>query len=152
MDEAVSNLESHLGYWLRRVSNHVSHRFAARLAAHGVTVAEWVVMRELFDAGAVAPSALADRIGMTRGAITKLVDRLRAKRLVVRAGAGGADRRFQTIALTGGGAKLVPELAAVADANDAETFSHLSAAERRKLEDLLRAVVERARIATMPTE
>lgn len=152
MTEPISNLESHIGHWLRRVSNHVSHRFAARLATHGVTVAEWVVMRELYDAGAVAPSALAERIGMTRGAITKLVDRLRAKRLVVRASAGGTDRRFQTIALTGGGARLVPDLAAVADANDAETFSHLSATERRKLEELLRALVERARIAAIPTE
>ncbi len=43
----VSTLEAHLGYWLRYVSNHVSHAFALKVAAHGVSVAEWVVMREL---------------------------------------------------------------------------------------------------------
>ncbi|MBN2971319.1 MarR family transcriptional regulator [Roseomonas aeriglobus] len=148
----ISTLDSHLGFWLRQVSNHVSHRFAARLAEQGVTPAEWVLLRMLHDAGAVPPSALAERLGFTRGAITKLVDRLRAKRLVVRAGAGGADRRYQTIALTGAGAVLVPKLAAIADANDAETFGHLTAAERTTLDRLLRALVDRARIGAIPVE
>ena len=79
----MSSLESHLGYWLRYVSNHVSHAFALKLAAGGVTVAEWVVLRELYD-GESAPSALADRLGMTRGAISKLADRLIAKDMIVR--------------------------------------------------------------------
>ncbi len=142
----VSPLDSHLGFWLRRVSVHVSQRLATRLSEHGVTPAEWVLLRILHDAGAVAPSVLADRLGFTRGAVTKLVDRLRAKRLVVRAGAGRADRRYQTIALTGAGAVLVPVLAAAADANDAETFGHLDANERATLDRLLRALVDRARI------
>ena len=45
----VSDLTDHLGYWLRFVSNHVSQAFASRVAAHGVSVAEWVLMRQLFD-------------------------------------------------------------------------------------------------------
>lgn len=150
--ESSNPLERHLGFWLRRVSNHVSHRFAARLAEHGVTPAEWVLLRVLHDSGAVAPSILAARIGMTRGAVTKLVDRLRAKRLVVRAGSGDSDRRYQTIALTGAGAVLVPTLEAVADANDVETFGHLSRDERETFDRLLRTLVDRARIDTLPTE
>ncbi|HET9510445.1 MAG TPA: MarR family transcriptional regulator [Sphingomonas sp.] len=148
----ISALGSHLGFWLRRVSNHVSQRFAARLAEQGVTPAEWVLLRLLHDAGAVPPSVLAERLGFTRGAITKLVDRLRAKRLVVRAAAGRADRRYQTIALTGAGAVLVPKLAEIADANDAETFGHLSADDRATLDRLLRTLVDRARIEAIPTE
>ena len=68
---AVSALESHLGYWLRYVSNQVSHAFAPKVQARGVTVAEWVVLRERYDKE-VRPSALAERLGMTRGAISKL--------------------------------------------------------------------------------
>ncbi len=148
----ITALESHLGFWLRRVSNHVSQRFTARLAEQGVTPAEWVLLRLLHDAGAVPPSVLAERLGFTRGAITKLVDRLRAKRLVVRAAAGRADRRYQTIALTGAGAVLVPRLAAIADANDAETFGHLGVDDRATLDRLLRTLVDRARIEAIPTE
>ena len=79
----LSSLESHLGYWLRYVSNHVSHAFAVKLAGSEVTVAEWVVLRELYDSES-APSDLADRLGMTRGAISKLADRLIAKDMIVR--------------------------------------------------------------------
>ena len=57
----ASDLETHLGYWLRFVSNHVSHAFSLKLQARDVTVAEWVVLRDLFDGDGVPPSLLADR-------------------------------------------------------------------------------------------
>ena len=103
----LSPLETHLGYWLRYVSNHVSHAFSLKLAARGVTVAEWVVLRELYDAES-APSALAGRLGMTRGAISKLADRLIAKGLITRRSSAG-DRRFQSLALTRQGRALGAE-------------------------------------------
>jgi hypothetical protein len=43
----VSALTAHFGYWLRYVSNHVSHAFGRKLAGKGVTAAEWVLMRSL---------------------------------------------------------------------------------------------------------
>lgn len=151
MAEEASPLDAHLGYWLRMVSNHVSHRFARLLADQGVTTAEWVVMRDLYASGAVAPSVLAERVGLTRGAVTKLVDRLRAKRLVVRA-AGGADRRFQVIALTGAGAQMVPDLARLADANDAAVFGALSPAKRKALREILGELVQSARLSAPPID
>jgi hypothetical protein len=56
----VSGLQDHLGYWLRYVSNQVSHAFSVKLAAREVTVAEWVMLRELFDAEAMTPSTTAN--------------------------------------------------------------------------------------------
>ena len=76
-----------------------------------MTVAEWVVLRELYD-GESAPSALADRLGMTRGAISKLADRLIAKGLIARRASAG-DRRFQSLALTRQGRAMTPKLAAL---------------------------------------
>src|ERR1700733_16180788 len=96
---AVSDLKKHAGFWLRFVSNHVSHAFARRLLASGVTVAEWVVMREMFDDEETSPGVLADRMGMTRGGVSKLVDRLVSKKLITRRERSD-DRRFQSIALT----------------------------------------------------
>ncbi len=69
MPRPVSNLTAHLGYWLRFVSNHVSYAFARKLEGLDVTAAEWVTLRELFDESEIAPSRLADRIGLTRGAL-----------------------------------------------------------------------------------
>ena len=94
--ECVSDLETHLGYWLRYVSNQVSHAFALKVQTLGVTVAEWVVMRDLYDAKS-GPSALADRLGMTRGAISKLADRLEVKALIARGTVEG-DGRMQILA------------------------------------------------------
>ena len=84
----VSSLESHTGFWLRFVSNHISHGFARKLIGSGVTVAEWVVLRQMFDAGEMAPSRLASSCSLTRGAVSKLIDRLFHKGLVSRTEAG----------------------------------------------------------------
>jgi DNA-binding MarR family transcriptional regulator len=144
-----SDLTSHLGYWLRYVSNHVSHAFALKVEAKGVTVAEWVVLRDLYETGAIAPSGLAERLGMSRGAISKLADRLIDKLLVARE-ANAEDARAQTLALTQKGYRLVPELAALADENDAEFFGHLKPEERLVLERVLKGIVERRGLQSVP--
>ncbi len=147
----VNDLKAHIGFWLRFVSNHVSHAFARKLLASGVTVAEWVVLREMYEAGSMAPSSLADKTSLTRGAISKLIDRLVKKKLVSRAAADG-DRRYQTIALTSAGRRMVPSLAALADANDEEFFSSLTAKERDALTATLKKLVEANGLTKIPTE
>lgn len=151
MSARISDLDAHLGYWLRFVSNHVSQAFAGRLQGKGVTVAEWVAMRRLFGEGGMAPSLLADRIGMTRGAITKLADRLIDKELVIRR-ADPQDGRAQTLALTARGRALVPELASLADDNDTEFFRPLTVQERRVLRQLLERLVEQNELKVVPVD
>jgi len=147
----VTALEAHVGYWLRFVSNHVSHAFGRKVEACGVTVAEWVVLRELFDCDGIAPSELAERLGMTRGAISKLIDRLVRKGLV-RKTAGKEDRRYQSVALTKDGQNLVPKLAALADQNDEEFFGDLGAAERETLMKLMERIVRTRGLKEVPTD
>lgn len=149
MPPAIPNLTDHLGYWLRQVSNHVSHAFAGRLAAKGVTVAEWALMRVLHDEPPLAPSRVAEVMGLTRGAVTKLADRLIAKSLLVRQ-ASPDDGRAQTLALTVAGRAFVPELAALAELNEAACFGHLPDADRRALERILKDMVRHLGVTTMP--
>jgi DNA-binding MarR family transcriptional regulator len=151
LTKSPSDLTDHLGYWLRYVSNHVSQSFARKVEAHGVTVAEWALMRQLLGKEPLAPSRLADRMGMTRGAITKLADRLIAKSLLVRT-ADPEDGRAQTVALTAKARKLVPDLAALADANDAEFFDHLSQKDRAALFRTLRGIVEARGLKSVPVD
>ncbi|MGA7291789.1 MAG: MarR family transcriptional regulator [Terriglobales bacterium] len=147
----ASDLKSHLGFWLRFVSNHVSYRFAEKLQASGVTVAEWVILREMFETDITSPSALADVTGLTRGAVSKLVDRLLNKNLLTRAEAAN-DRRFQDVSLTPTGRALVPRLAVVADKNDAEFFSGLSREERERLIATLKKLVQTNNLSKLPTK
>ena len=93
----ASDLTAHLGYWLRYVSNHVSHAFALKIAEKDVTVAEWALMRSLYSLGEVSPSALASAMGMTRGAVTKLADRLLAKELIERTASLTTDARKRSL-------------------------------------------------------
>ena len=140
--KSISALGDHAGYWLRYVSNHVSHAFARKVEAQGVTVAEWVLLREMLDAGATNPSQLAYMTGLTRGAVSKLIERLCQKKLAVRSSSDG-DQRYQTVELTASGTRLVPVLAHLADENDREFFSHLSAEEKTWLVNLLQGIVRR---------
>ena len=148
---SITGLEDHVGYWLRYVSNHVSHAFARRVECEDVNVAQWVLLRELWDADAVNPSQLADKMGMTRGAISKLIERLCQQKLVVRA-SSATDRRYQTVALTRAGKKLVPVLAQLADENDREFFGHLTAEERSRLVQLLQDIVRRQGWKDLPVD
>ena len=147
----AAELSDHLGYWLRYVSNHVSQAFARKVEAHGVTVAEWVLMRQLLDEEALAPSRLAERMGMTRGAISKLAERLIAKSMLVRA-ADPTDGRAQTLALTRQGRALVPKLASLADVNDAEFFDHLRSKDRAMLLRILREIVAKRGLKSVPVD
>jgi DNA-binding MarR family transcriptional regulator len=147
----VADLTDHVGYWLRFVSNHVSQAFARKVEASGVTVAEWVLMRQLLDVDARSPSRLAERMGTTRGTISKLADRLLAKSLLQRTAAPD-DGRAQILALTAKGRALVPKLAALADQNDAEFFEHLSAKDREHLLRTLQEIVTRAGLTSLPVD
>ena len=147
----ISGLSAHLGFWMRMVSNHVSHAFAAKLAKKEVTVAEWSLMRTLDGQAPTPPSHLAGEMGITRGAITKLADRLIAKSLIVRQPSAD-DGRAQTLMLTKRGIELAPDLAALADLNDAEFFESLTAGERETLERLLRRLAERGHMTAIPIE
>lgn len=147
-----SHLKSHIGYWLRVVSNAVSHSFAKKLAACDVTVAEWVILREMYAGEqTTSPSVVADMTGLTRGAVSKLIERLLQKGLVTRAEASG-DRRYQELGLTAAANKLVPKLASIADRNDESFFSILTASERNTLRTILMKVAESHQLNTNPIE
>lgn len=151
MKKTVSELESHLGYWLRFVSNHVSNAFRAKVEAAGVSVSEWVVLRQLYAGGHTAAGSIADAIGMTKGAISKVIARLEQKGLLERALVED-DRRQQWLALTAKGRSLVPALARLADENDAEFFGHLSKRTQSELLTVLRDIVRHHRLESVPVD
>ncbi|MBA2726684.1 MAG: MarR family transcriptional regulator [Parachlamydiaceae bacterium] len=146
----VSRLTSHIGFWMRLVSNNVSHAFADKLESSGVTVAEWVILREMYGVNdTTSVSRIAELSGLTRGAVSKLISRLLKKKLVTRKESIG-DRRFQDIELTNIGIMLVPDLAILADQNDEEFFSILTKTEREALTALLKKIVNLHKFTTMP--
>lgn len=147
----VSTLETHLGFWLRFVSNHVSGRFQQLVEENGVSVSEWVALRQLFPSSSLSPAELIASLGMTKGAISKVLDRLETKGLARRS-SDPEDGRAQRIELTRAGRTLIPRLAALADQNDAHFFGHLAPEERESLQRTLMAIVRKHQLKTVPTE
>jgi len=148
---SISALESHLGYWLRRVSNTVSGEFARSLHARQVSVAEWVLLRHLYERERAAPGELAEALTMTRGAISKIVDKLHAKGWI-RSKVNADDNRGQLLSLTPVGRRNLPELAEIADRNDEQFFACLDTAERSALRRLLSKLAEHHQIRDVPVE
>ncbi len=147
----VSALESHLGFWLRFVSNQVSGCFESQLATYGISVTEWVAMRALYRRLDVTHAELIDALGMTKGAASKTISKLEFKGLAKRNQAKDSLRE-QVLCLTEEGNQLVPKLAALADENDARFFGHLSYSQRQSLMVLFKKLVVHHQLKQVPTK
>lgn len=148
----VSELKAHIGYWVRIVSNNVSHAFANKLESSSVTVAEWVILREMYGVEEETSSCvIAELTGLTRGAVSKLISRLWEKGLLTRK-ESCEDRRYQEIKLTPQGRAMVPQLAALADQNDEEFFSVITKAEQKTLLNILIKTAKLHKFNKMPIE
>src|SRR3984885_15508981 len=76
-------------------------------------------------------------------------DRLIAKDMIVRR-ANASDGRFQSLALTRRGRAITPQLAALADENDAEFFADIDIETRERIATALKDVVRVKRLRGAP--
>lgn len=109
----------------------------------GVDRGEFNVLASLRREGApfqLTPSELTDRDLTTRGGMTKRLDRLESRGLVVRR-ANGADRRSLLVSLTAAGLEVIDRLIEQHTANQAAALSVLSAEQRQALDDAVRRLL-----------
>jgi DNA-binding MarR family transcriptional regulator len=137
-----SGLRDHIGYWLRRLSDAVHTSFERRIAARGVTVAQWNVLVTVYHGEGRTTAEVARFVDIDAGAVSRLVDRLVGKGLMERS-PDPASRRRVTLSLTPEGRALVPDLIRIADENDAEFFAGLAPAEKAALMAVLRRLTPR---------
>ncbi len=83
--QQVYSFDESTGYWLRQVYLAISEALQVRLDPFDVTVAQWPVLSSLYSRTSRTPAELAAHIGVNRGAITRLLDRLEKKELLKRA-------------------------------------------------------------------
>ena len=140
---AENGLRDHVGYWLRRLSDEVHTSFERQLAAHDVTVAQWNVLVTVYRGDATTTGEAARFIGIDPGAVSRLVDRLAAKKLITRS-ADPQSRRSLRLELTPAGQALAPVLIGIADQNDTAYFGSLPSTQRTELMRLLRQLLSPA--------
>ena len=147
----ANELERYFGYWLRRVSNHVSGKFKRALRTKGTSVAEWVVLCHVQERPGITPGELAEALGLTRGAVSKVIDKLEAKDWILGSTKPG-DQRVRLFRITRKGGQILPELRKIADSNDRAFFCVLDEAERGALQRLLFKLIARHDIQAVPIQ
>lgn len=147
----IGDIDSYLGYMLRFVSNQVTNTFHQKLAEKKVTVAEWLVLRFLWAHAPCSPTTLSEEMGIDKGSISRLSDRLEKRHLIKRT-MDLNDRRLYSIELTSAAIKLIPQLAKVAEENDAHFFGHLSAKQFDEVMNFLKEMVNRFEFIRKPID
>jgi DNA-binding MarR family transcriptional regulator len=148
----LSAVESHLTYWVHYVGYRVFHALRRRTLELGVTAAESVVLRKLYEhENGEMPSRLALRLGLTRGYLSRLAMRLEAKGLIDRE-KSLSDRRALILTLTGVGRAVVHFLAEMADQVNARTFGGADGAPHEIIEKVMKWIVFRGRFRFVPPQ
>ena len=130
-----------LGFFLRQAYRAFSRDFHARLAHHGITHAQWVLLWFLSQAGRLTPLQLSHRAGIKKASATAVLDALKRRKLI-RAEQDRVDRRKLNLRLTPAGVELMQELIACAAASNLRARAGFSDKEMDALLRLLRGVTD----------
>ncbi|WP_295551434.1 MarR family winged helix-turn-helix transcriptional regulator [Limnohabitans sp. Rim8] len=110
---------------------------------YGITRREWAVVAQLYENGALPPSALAERMHRDRARTSRTLTSLVKKQLVTRT-VTPADRRRARVALTPVGRQLYDQLMPSIQAINGQILSALQANEVVLFDDALARLQARA--------
>lgn len=122
---------------LIRAESLVSGTLAKRLRRHGLSLATFNILMILRgEGGPLAPCVISERLLVTRGTVTGLLDSLETAGLIRRT-AHPEDRRMLLVDLTSQGAHLLKRILPAHFAGEKADMACLSAAEKDALVKLL---------------
>lgn len=125
-----------LGFYLREAYRAFCREFDARIARHGVTHAQWVLLWFLARAGTLTPLELSREAGIQKASATAVIDALKQRRLI-RGDKDRIDRRKVNLYLTPQGHQLIAELTACAAETNAAARTGLTDKQAAQLLRLL---------------
>ena len=129
------DVASSVGHQLVHLMTMMRREVELRMAAHGLTDAQWKPLWALKSGRAGNAIEMAREMGIDAGAITRLLDRLEAKGLVERV-RSEHDRRVVHLRLTAGGesvAARIPHVLASVNNDFLQGFSDAEWKQLRKL-------------------
>lgn len=138
-----------VGHLMHLVVSGMRRHIEPRMAAHGLTAAQWYPLWKLKTGAAHTAQALARQMEIDAGAMTRLVDRLEAKGLIARE-RSATDRRVMRLSLTPAGESVVAHIPQVlADVNN-RVLAGFSEAEWQLLLSLLHRLLANTQPAAAP--
>ena len=124
--------DDNLGYLLNRCAAQMAQRFQRELDPYGISLAQWGALLAIHQLGQALPSDVAARVGIDRGATTRLIARMEEKGLVERQ-ANARDGRSVVLSLSSATRSLMPELIALSKRVNQEALGALPAKDRAAL-------------------
>lgn len=118
-------LHRRLGYRVSRLSRLMQARLERGIAPFGLTRLMWCVLTGIGDEGISNPSELADYVGITRPATSRLLKDMVGKGLVRRCG-GNGDGRTIHLSLSEGGHDVLRQARIAVDAMNLHFMTKLS--------------------------
>ncbi len=122
-----------------RASHAIQTRLRPAITRHGLTGTQFAVLEALYHVGPLNQRELAQKVLVTKGNMTTVVDKLEHDGLVAR-GAVRGDRRQSQVRLTADGRKRISRIFPHIARAIAEDFSMLTAAEQVEMARLCRTL------------
>ena len=140
-----------LRIWFRflRLHQRITGRAAQEFRRIGLSIAQFDLLSTLSEREGASQQEIAERLYVTKGNVSGLIDRLAALGLVERR-ALPADRRSYALHLTAEGRRIVEEGLALQNRLITQTLGELPAADLADLDRIL--VTWRDRVRALPAE
>jgi DNA-binding MarR family transcriptional regulator len=82
--EEPTSIHQSVGYWTSLLARTMEAEFSRRIAPHGLTRISYAVLGAMVFDGKTTPSGAADFLGVDRGTVTRLIDKLESQGLIQR--------------------------------------------------------------------
>jgi DNA-binding MarR family transcriptional regulator len=130
-------------FWLRRASLAMRKAVDEELHTHGLTGAQFEVLRQLWEHDRLELRSLQDRLGITSPTLTGIVDGLVGRGLVLRE-ISVEDARVKQLCLTPRGQSLNKQICDAIEQAHLRLLAGFSPAEATLLKDWLQRIVANA--------
>jgi DNA-binding MarR family transcriptional regulator len=140
LDQHQDHLDRRVTALIFQLSRHLATSIDRRMAPFNVTGQQAALLVRSSVAPDSTPTQLAPWLGTDNAGITRLLDRLEAKGLIVRR-MSATDRRAVVVELTPAGRALIPHLVLAFRALSAQLIDGFAPDELAALEALLRRMV-----------
>jgi len=133
-----TKLDYNLGYLINRTAWSLKHAMQRAINEQelGITTIHWAILQQLDEKDGLSQVELAKILEKDRPNITRILDVMENKELVVRK-ADPNDRRKYLIYLTDKGREIKEKIEPISIAVREEAFQHIAEADLKKLRDLM---------------
>lgn len=123
------NLEEYLGIKVAKVRNSIKNEMELALIPYDITTTQFVVLVKLCEKDRMTQKDLAQETNYKQSALTLILDKLEAKKLIIRE-AKENDRRAYLIAITNEGRELEKNVIVIAKEQEKRILDGISTNEK----------------------